>query len=175
MVGAGTIGLLVTAIAAVTGAAQVVTIDPQRKRRAHAERAHAVATTPEHAREHVMALTAGRGADVVIECAGRSNAVRSAFDLCRTGGRIVLVGTGTAAPTLLIREVVLREHQVFGSSAHVWDQDVAAAVALLARGVIDPRPLLSATLPMSQALTGGFERLDRDPDAVKIMIDPQHY
>lgn len=46
----------------------------------------------------VRELTAGRGADLVVEASGASKAVAQAFDLARVGGRISAIGfTGEAA------------------------------------------------------------------------------
>jgi 2-desacetyl-2-hydroxyethyl bacteriochlorophyllide A dehydrogenase len=173
VVGAGTIGLLVTAIATATAARQVLTIDPLEQRREHARRHSAIPTTPEHALETLRAVAGARGADIVVECAGQPPAVELAFQLCRTGGRIVLVGTGTGTPQLPTRDVVLREQHILGSAAHVWDEDVTAAIALLSRGVIDPSPLLTATVAMSHTRTDGFDRLGNDPDAIKIIVAPR--
>ena len=59
---------------------------------------------PDAVRE-VKELTGRRGADVVLEVAGRAETVRSAVDMARRGGTVVLVG---AAPDVVIDDVFNR-------------------------------------------------------------------
>lgn len=42
----------------------------------------------------VRELTGGRGADVALECVGRSSTIRTAWGTTRRGGRLVIVGVG---------------------------------------------------------------------------------
>ncbi|NBE93377.1 zinc-binding dehydrogenase [Nonomuraea sp. KC401] len=167
VVGAGTIGLLVTALATARGALCVVAVEPAAARRALAARYGAVPVSPGEAAQAV----GDRGADVTVECSGADAAVWSAVELTRPGGTVVLVGTGATAIALPVRSLVLEEKRVLGSAAHVWDVDVTGAVALLAAGVVDPAPLLTAVVPLTDAVDGGFERLRRDPATMKIQID----
>jgi threonine dehydrogenase-like Zn-dependent dehydrogenase len=107
----------------------------------------------------------------VVECAGPDAAVWAATELVRPGGTVVLVGTGSDAMALPVRRLIHQEITLRGSVAHLWDADVAPAVAALAEGSIDVRPLLSAVVPLERAVTDGFERLRHDPEALKILVD----
>jgi 2-desacetyl-2-hydroxyethyl bacteriochlorophyllide A dehydrogenase len=170
VVGAGTIGCLVAQLALAAGAA-VVAVDPQHRRRELAASLGAAVADPAGAAAFVRARTGGRGADVVVECAGPDAAVRTATDLVRPGGTVVLVGTGAESMPLPVRRLIHEEITIRGSAAHLWDVDMAPAVAALAAGQIDVRPLLSGVVPLERAVADGFHRLLRDPDVVKILID----
>jgi threonine dehydrogenase-like Zn-dependent dehydrogenase len=147
-------------------------MDPvaERRRLAAASGATSVADPAEIPAE----IPAGRhGFDVVVEGAGTQASVRAAVGLTRPGGTVVLVGTGADTLTVPVRDIVLREKRVLGSAAHVWDEDVTAAVALLARGVLDPRSLVSKVIDLEDVVDGGLAALDRDPDLLKILVAPR--
>ncbi|QBI54573.1 zinc-dependent alcohol dehydrogenase [Streptomonospora litoralis] len=172
VLGAGTIGLLTAAVAAARGAGRVLAVDPVATRRRLAEGFGAAAAPPDGAADLVGDASCGRGADVVVECSGTPPAAAQAPLLARRGGTVVLVGTPPPGTGIAVREVVAREQRVLGSVAHIWDEDTAAAVALLSRGTIDPSPLLSAVVRLEDAVHGGFERLLRDRDALKVLVAP---
>ena len=49
---------------------------------------------------------------------------------------------------------------------------MAAAVAMLGSGLLQTGPLLTAVIPLENVVTDGFERLARDPLALKILVAP---
>lgn len=62
----------------------------------------------------VRALTSGTGVDLVLEIGGRSSFSQS-VEACRTGGRVMVVGsTSNAAPELPLRDVIMRQIRVQG-------------------------------------------------------------
>jgi 2-desacetyl-2-hydroxyethyl bacteriochlorophyllide A dehydrogenase len=172
VVGAGVIGLLVTQLAMIGGAVTVLAVDPVRQRRKLASAFGAVACEPERAVEQIAELSDGRGADVVLECAGAPGTLASAIELSRPGAMVVLVGFHAGMEPVPLLSVVLEERQLIGSSGHLWDVDIASAVALLARGTLDVLPMLSAIVALSDVVAEGFERLLVDRDALKILVDP---
>lgn len=96
--GAGPVGLSAAAFAALGGASAVFMIGAPESRlelgRSFGvdEAFHLHETTPEERRERILALTGGRGPDVVIEAAGHSSAVPEGLDLVRDGGTYVILG-----------------------------------------------------------------------------------
>lgn len=95
VLGAGAIGLSVLQAAKVVGVEEVIVLEPVKSRREVAEQLG----TPEvfdprssNIEEEVLRLTNGRGADIVIECAGDENAVRDASRLARVLGKVIIVG-----------------------------------------------------------------------------------
>ena len=80
--------------ARIAGAGMIIAIDLHEERLAMAARlgaTHTLQPSDTIARE-VRALTGGRGADHVLEVAGRQQTVRDAIRMTRRGGQVVLVG-----------------------------------------------------------------------------------
>ncbi|HEV2778459.1 MAG TPA: zinc-binding dehydrogenase [Actinophytocola sp.] len=170
--GAGVIGQLVVQLALAGGAVAVLAVDPVRVRRELARHWGAQACPPDEAPERMAALSGGRGADVVLECSGVRGALASTIELSRPGGTVVVVGIHAGTEQIPLLPLVLEERHLVGSAGHLWDVDVASAVALLSRGTLDVLPLRSAVVPLAKVVTDGFERLRTDKDVFKILVDP---
>lgn len=100
VLGAGPVGQSCVALAALSGAGEIVVIGGPANRLEFARRMGAtvaldLAEPHEDRLAAVRRLTQGRGVDVVIEAAGRPEAVAQALDLVRDGGRVVVVGQYT--------------------------------------------------------------------------------
>ncbi|MFE3287309.1 zinc-binding dehydrogenase, partial [Streptomyces sp. NPDC059233] len=69
--------------------------------------------------EAVLAETGGRGADLVIECAGVPAAVAQGLTLARRGGSYLIIGQYTDAGDTLVNphQIVYRQLDVIGSWA----------------------------------------------------------
>lgn len=107
VLGVGPVGQSVIALAGLSGGGEIIAVGGPTDRLAYAKRMGATATLgldqPHSERvEQVRRLTGGRGADVVIEAAGRPEAVSQALDLVRDGGRVVVVGQYTDHGTVPI-------------------------------------------------------------------------
>lgn len=172
VVGAGVVGNLIVQAARAAGAVLVVQ-DPSQQRRALAldAGASAAASDARGAGAAVLDASHGRLADVVFECAGRSQSFADSVALTRSGGTVVLVGLSASEPPLPWRDVVLSEKRLVGTAAHLWDVDVATAVRLLADGTVDPRPLISEVVPLDE-VADALERLARPNDLAKVLVDP---
>jgi L-iditol 2-dehydrogenase len=120
VIGGGIMGLLTMALARRRGARRVILSDPLPERRRIARRLGAAVVidpTAEHLHDRVMALTRGRGADVVAEAVGKPELVAEAFRLVRPTGVVQLVGVspkGSALP-LDLWDVHFRELKVVGA------------------------------------------------------------
>jgi 2-desacetyl-2-hydroxyethyl bacteriochlorophyllide A dehydrogenase len=89
--GQGVVGLLLTQLARMAGAASVLTVDPVDRRRAlsSALGAHALPPSNELA-ERVRDMTGGQGPDIVIEASGNPAALVQALDCVASEGTIVV-------------------------------------------------------------------------------------
>ncbi|WDR03495.1 zinc-binding dehydrogenase [Devosia algicola] len=96
--GSGPLGILATAVAAVSGARQVITIGAPAARLQLASEFGASKTilleqtTPAERSDIVAGLTNGRGADIVMEFTGHPAALNEGLDMARRGGRYLVVG-----------------------------------------------------------------------------------
>lgn len=106
VVGCGGIGLNAIQGARIAGASQVVGVDTVPSKLAAATKfgATVVLDASEHsAVEAIRDATGGRGADVVIECAGTKATIIAAVQMARKGGQVILVGLPSLAevPSIL--------------------------------------------------------------------------
>ena len=104
--GSGPVGVFAAVFAMLSGAGQVIVVDPAPVRLAVAESIgvdHTVAEDAPGARiEAVLSLTGGRGADVTIEASGNPSAVAEGLDMTRDNGTYAIVGQYTDAGDVFI-------------------------------------------------------------------------
>lgn len=172
VIGAGTIGLLISHLAIRAGAL-VVAVDIAADRRRLAARAGAISAEPVVAQDVVMDHSDGRGADVVFECSGAGPGVLDAVVLTRRGGRTVLVGVSDGAVTVPHADIVIGEKHLIGTASHLWDEDMVTAVRLLERGAITEDDLSVRVTTLDLAATA-LLRPDRTAvkTAVRLTVPP---
>ncbi|MFG3282502.1 zinc-binding dehydrogenase [Streptomyces sp. NPDC048111] len=125
--GSGPVGLAAAALAHLAGSSKVIVVGGPRGRLDLAAKAgigdvHIDVTGPggvEAAQEAVLAETGGRGADLVIECAGVPAAVAQGLTMARRGGSYLVIGQYTDAGDTLFNphQIVHRQLDVVGSWA----------------------------------------------------------
>ncbi|MFE0425496.1 alcohol dehydrogenase catalytic domain-containing protein [Streptomyces sp. NPDC058953] len=169
VVGAGPVGLLAAQCARVFGAARVVVTDTDARRRAKTAELGFDAVEPEG---FGPALGAGsdRGAAAVIEAVGSPSALTRALTSIGYGGTVVAVGShGSTAVPLDAKDAFAREATLrfaVGNPIRVRDR----VIALLRAGLLDPAPLVSHRLPLSDAARA--YRLFDERKALKVVLSP---
>ena len=169
--GSGPVGLAALAVSLQSGASKVVVVGAPQRRLDFAREfgAHAVisveeATTIEARRKLVFDQIGPYGADVVVECVGRPSAVPEGWELCRDGGKYLVLGQyANAGEVPMNPHVITRKQlQVIGS----WGfepRHVDAALKLLenkhwqtrfAEEVTDRYSLLQANDALEKARLG---------------------
>lgn len=130
--GAGPVGLASLAIAKEAGARPLIVIGGPRERLERCRRFGADLTIdiaevpdPTARRRLVLDATGGLGADVVVECVGIPSAVAEGWELCRDGGKYLVLGHyGDAGPTLLNPHLITRKELTvlgtWGSEPQHW-------------------------------------------------------
>jgi threonine dehydrogenase-like Zn-dependent dehydrogenase len=122
--GAGPVGIAALAVARSAGARQVIVIGGPAHRLEMARRFGADATLAlEDLKESnlriqaVRDLTGGYGADVVLECVGQPGAVVEGMEMCRDGGKYLVLGHYCNAGTVEFNPHVItrKQLQLFGS------------------------------------------------------------
>jgi threonine dehydrogenase-like Zn-dependent dehydrogenase len=122
--GAGPVGIAALAVAKTAGASRVIVIGAPAHRLEMAKRFGAddvididQARTPAERIAAVRELTRGYGADVVLECVGIPGAVVEGMEMCRDGGKYLILGHYCDAGTVSWNPHVVTRKQlsVFGS------------------------------------------------------------
>ena len=105
--------------------------------------------------------------DVLFEASGNQTALASALDVLRPGAVIVQLGLG-GQMTLPVNTIVAKELQLRGTFR--FHTEFAEAVDLLGKGLINVKPLISATLPFTAA-TEAFELASDRSKSMKVQLD----
>ncbi len=169
VVGAGMLGLTACAMASADGAAQIIAVetDPARREMARSFGASAVldgCLPTTELRCQVVELTGGRGAEVVMEFSGMSEAVEAGFELLRHGGRMMLAGsTFPARGVSISAEQVVRRMIRLQGIYNYEPRDLGRALEFLA-SFGDRFPfvkLVGKSFPLEQ-VQEAFEYADRE-------------
>jgi L-idonate 5-dehydrogenase len=129
-----------------------------------ADRAINVATDPEALR----ASAADKGHfDVLFEASGNAAALRAALDVVRPRGIVVQLGLG-GDMELPINAIVAKELELRGTFR--FHEEFGIAVELLNKGLVDVKPLISATVPFRDAGRAFALAADRS-QAMKVLLD----
>ena len=104
------------------------------------------------------------GADVVVECTGNPEGLDLARVVVRPRGTIVLKSTYRGPASVDISRIVVDEITLVGSRCGPF----APALALLAEGRVDVRPLVHARFPLDEAVAA-FAEAAR-PGVMKVLV-----
>jgi L-idonate 5-dehydrogenase len=149
--GSGPIGALSAIAARRAGAAEIVVTDIADGALAFAGRI-GVDRTINVARDPAAmdSYKADKGYfDVLFEASGAEAALRVGLEVVRPGGVIVQLGLGTGETTLPINLVTAKELELRGTFR--FHEEFALALEFMGRGLIDVKPLISATVPFADA------------------------
>ncbi|MBC7316607.1 MAG: zinc-binding dehydrogenase, partial [Chloroflexi bacterium] len=129
ILGPGPLGAFSVALARAQGAGHVVMIGGTPERLVLCQRLGAThllnrrTISSQERRDAILALTQGRGADLVVETSGSLSAAREALELARQGGTVSWVGFGAPAgemPLAPFEAIVRKNLRLQG----VWVSDV---------------------------------------------------
>lgn len=166
--GAGPIGNLVTLVAKLAGALEIVVTDIKDAPLATAQKMGAtqtinVATDP----QALADFQQGKGYfDIVFECSGSQAGITTALAVTRPKGTIVQVGLGND-PQVPLSQLVSRELTLKGTFRFI--EEFKAAVATLARADVNIDPLLTAVMPFEKAVEA-FELASDKENAMKVQL-----
>jgi len=119
----------------------------------------------------VMEQTGGVGVDVVLEMAGHPDAIRTAFDIVRRGGRISLLGLTSKPISLNFSEdIIFKGITIQGINGRRMYQTWYQMTALLKAGKLDLHPVITDRIAMKD-FSQGMERL-KTGEASKILVYP---
>ena len=173
VVGGGAIGLMMLQLAKLRGVSAAGLSDPVAMRREIAKELGADFTVdpvkeslPEALEKHLGVA----GADVIIECAGNTTAVRQAFEATKRGSTVLLFSVpkpDTAHP-LDLMDVYRKELTVIGSMIN--PDTHGRAVALIASGRIRLEKIITHSYPVEK--TEEAIRMQMSDESIKVLIEP---
>ena len=168
--GCGPIGALAIIAARRAGAAHIVATDVGahtlgKALKVGADEVVNVAEEPEGLRR----FTVDKGSfDVLLEASGNPRALVGAFEALRPRGIIVQLGLAGGEIQLPINTIVAKEFDLRG--AFRFHEEFAVAVELLNKGLVDVKPLISATLSYRDSARAFALAADRS-QAMKVLLN----
>jgi len=170
IVGGGTMGSLALLAARRLGVREILVQDLSEARLRVARQMGAAAsvnTSNEEGKAETRRFV-GNGLDLVLDASGVGAARQAAFDLCRPGGTVVLLGMGAEKSEIDFVTSIRKEHRVVMSFAYT-PVDFERSLSLLIDGEIDLTPWT-----VEMALEDGqqaFDRITTNPgDTLKILL-----
>ena len=138
IVGGGTMGALALLVSGKIGTKDVLVADVSERRLATVRELGASAAVNTGSAEGVAEAQklAGRGFDLVLDASGSGPARQMAFDLCRPGGCVVLLGMAAQSSELNFVTSIRKEHRVVMSFAYT-PADFRRALDLLIAGEVE--------------------------------------
>jgi threonine dehydrogenase-like Zn-dependent dehydrogenase len=147
VVGLGPVGLMAVASAVIMGAAQVLAVDLIESRRRQAAALGGVPVDGDP-RAGVLALTGGRGADVVVEAVGVDATIDLAVDLAGRCGRVSVVGVSQSPAysfNMLMAQLKCLEFSIGLCSVQA---ELPALIRLTTSGRLDPGAIVTHRFPL---------------------------
>lgn len=173
ILGAGAQGLLCLQLARLLGAKQIVISDVAPSRLALARSLGATQTVDARVSDPVAVVrevTSGQGADFVVDAAGLAVNRQQTVAALRAGGTGIFLALGPSEAAVSFGSLVPRELHLHGTQCYT-NADFARAIALLASGEVDARPLVQVK-PLSEG-PAAFETLATQPgDYIKLVLQP---
>ncbi|MBL4893133.1 MAG: L-idonate 5-dehydrogenase [Rhizobiaceae bacterium] len=166
--GCGPIGLLIILVARRAGATEIIATDLSENALTHAKAAGAdrvinVADDPEALNE----FTTGKGTfDVMFEASGANIALNAAIPTMRPRGIVMQLGMG-GDMTIPMQQVTVKELDLRGCFR--FHEEFHTAVALMQKGLINVKPLITHTMTLDDALAA-FEIANDRSQAIKAQI-----
>ena len=171
VIGAGPIGIMVALAAQAAGAGEVIVSDLAAEKLAVAAQYQGL--TPVNIRKEslvarVAEATGGWGADVVFEASGSPKAFEGIFDLLAPAGTLVLVGMPPDSIQFNVVAAQAKEARIetIFRYANVYPK----AVALLASGKVDLKPLISANFSFDHSVAAFERAAEGRPADIKMQI-----
>ncbi|MCL4302410.1 MAG: alcohol dehydrogenase catalytic domain-containing protein [Anaerolineae bacterium] len=172
VIGCGPIGIMAAQTLVASGVNVVMTDVNQSRLDMAAEisGADVINVSKENPVEHVKAMTAGRGADFVLEAAATPSALEQAFELVRQVGTIVTIGTFNSPVSFNpFFKMTRREIKLVSTMGRTWET-WRRMVQLIDSDKLNLKPFISQILPLEE-YQKGFE-LVKAGEVMKVLLKP---
>ena len=172
VIGAGPVGLLITRLAVLAGAAQVFAFDKLDWRLRMAIRCGATSALNVDECDPVGAVmdaTGGRGVDVAVEAAWADHSVQLAADMARYGGRLVLVGIPPDDKLQMQHSVARRKGLTIIMSRRM-KHTYPRAIQLASSGAVNLEALVSHRFDLPQTAEAYASNAAYEPGINKVIL-----
>ena len=174
IIGPGSIGILCTKLAQLSGAGEIVVVGTEGDDlRLELSKEFGATIIINSFREDpltkIMSLGDGYGADLVLDLAGGSSALKLSMDAVRPAGQITKIGWGRQPVGFSLDPIIAKSVTLRGHFSHTWDV-WEKCLTLMGKGMIDLEKLITHELGIDQWEIG-FE-MSESKEAVKVVLKP---
>jgi propanol-preferring alcohol dehydrogenase len=173
--GCGGLGVSAVQLARVLGAREVFAVDiaADKLELARALGAHAIDARSADPVAAIRTATAGAGADVALDLAGKPATMQAAVRVLAPQGRAVLVGLSQARLELdPYHEILGPEAELIGSNDHTLGE-LTELIAFVEQGRLDLGHAVAATVPLAaEAINGVLDALEQGRAGVRTVVVP---
>jgi L-iditol 2-dehydrogenase len=174
VLGPGPIGLMALQLVKALGATRVILTGTRESRLDLGRRLGADLAVDSRRTDpvsEVLTITRGKGADLVIDCAGGADTFDQAIRMTKPGGKVLLVAFYAGPVTADVTQAVLRNVTIHTERGE-GGTSVGRALALLAAGRISAAPLVTHRFPLAR-VHEALETLEtRAGDPIKVVVNP---
>jgi 2-desacetyl-2-hydroxyethyl bacteriochlorophyllide A dehydrogenase len=172
IIGCGPIGILAAQSLAAQGVNVVLTdmVGPRLALAGEISGGSVIDVNKEDPVQKITDMTNGKGADFVFEAAGSQSALDQAFDVVRTRGTIVTIGTfGEPVTFNPFFKMTRREVRLVSSIGRTWET-WRRMIQLIESGSLNLKPLITKVLPIEK-YREGFEMV-KSQKVMKVLLQP---
>ncbi len=174
VLGPGPIGLMAIQLVKALGAARVILTGTRESRLALGKKLGADLAVNSKEQDPVAAVmdaTAGKGADLVVDCAGADETFDQSLKMAKPGGKVLIVAYYRGPVTADVSHAVRRNLTIYTERGE-GGTSVGRALALTAAGRIQAKPLVTHTFPLAE-VHKAFETFEkRIGDPIKVVLHP---
>ena len=175
VLGQGPIGLALTRLCALSGAGRLIVTDarqaPFAVSRAYGA-SHCLDVTEGDPVEQVLALTDGRGADVVIETSGFPASTKIVLDCVRKEGKVAHIGWANDLPPLPVIPIMAKTLTVFGVGGNGGRGQYERAQELVRTGRLDLAPMVTHRFSLEEAPEAFAVASGKTDGVIKVVLTP---
>ncbi|MDR0294160.1 MAG: alcohol dehydrogenase catalytic domain-containing protein [Oscillospiraceae bacterium] len=175
IIGPGPIGLYALQFARLKHPSQLIMVGTREERLKFARpfATHTINIREGDALGALMEITAGNGADVVLQCATTNSAFTLAFDGAGKNARIIIEGFGDSEAGVSLRmDQFIKKTLTVKGLGGMNSEQFEYVLRLMRMGVIDPSKLITHTFALENIIDGFNLLRDHTGDAVKVIIKP---
>ena len=178
VIGQGSAGLWFDFLLRRLGARRVIALDLERFRIDLAPRfgaTHTIVVGEQDPADVLPEICGGQLPDIVVEAAGEPAAINAAVELVRPHGEILFFGLPRGLDFVFNYERYFRKccrsSAIVGAATEPDQLSTQIAIDWVARGIADPKPLVTHRAPFAEVLDAYKMHRDRADGAVKIVIE----
>lgn len=175
VLGQGPIGLALTRLCALSGAARLIVTDAREAPFAVSRAFGAtdcVNVAQVDAKQAILDLTGGLGADIVIETSGFPASSAMVLDVVRKEGKVVHIGWANDLPSLPVIPIMAKTLTVFGIGGNGGRGQYERSLELVRSGRFDLEPLVTHRYPLDQITDAFATAASKAGGAIKVVVTP---